>query len=147
MADNENRIGSQVRRYARVGRSMGGLAAKLAGERYLGIEINQGDHAQDLRAALGGLKGPLMKVAQILSTIPEALPKEYAQELSQLQADAPSMGPAFVKRRMMSELGPAWRSKFAEFDRQQHRRLLSARSIARPATRTTISPASCNIRT
>lgn len=118
MADNENGIGSQVRRYARVGRSMGGLAAKLAGERYLGIEINRDDHAQDLRAALGGLKGPLMKVAQILSTIPEALPKEYAQELSQLQADAPSMGPAFVKRRMMSELGPAWRSKFAEFERE-----------------------------
>jgi len=118
MADNENGIGSQVRRYARVGRSMGGLAAKLAGERYLGIEINRGDHAQELRTALGGLKGPLMKVAQILSTIPEALPKEYAQELSQLQADAPSMGPAFVKRRMMSELGPAWRSKFAEFERE-----------------------------
>lgn len=118
MADNENGIGSQVRRYARVGRSVGGLAARLAGERYLGIEINRDDHAQELRAALGGLKGPLMKVAQILSTIPEALPKEYAQELSQLQADAPSMGPAFVKRRMMSELGPAWRSKFAEFDRQ-----------------------------
>jgi predicted unusual protein kinase regulating ubiquinone biosynthesis (AarF/ABC1/UbiB family) len=117
MADNENGIGSQVRRYARVGRSMGGLAAKLAGERYLGIEINRDDHAQDLRAALGGLKGPLMKVAQILSTIPEALPKEYAQELSQLQADAPSMGPAFMKRRMMSELGPAWRGKFAEFER------------------------------
>lgn len=118
MADNENGIGSQVRRYARVGRSMGGLAAKLAGERYLGIEINRDDHARDLRAALGGLKGPLMKVAQILSTIPEALPVEYAQELSQLQADAPSMGPAFVKRRMMSELGPAWRSQFAEFERK-----------------------------
>ena len=55
MADNENGIGSQVRRYARVGRSMGGLAAKLAGERYLGIEINRDDHAQELRAALGGL--------------------------------------------------------------------------------------------
>ncbi|WP_416897883.1 MAG: ABC1 kinase family protein [Minwuia sp.] len=118
MADNENGIGSQVRRYARVGRSMGGLAAKLAGERYLGVKIDRDDHARELRAALGGLKGPLMKVAQILSTIPEALPKEYAQELAQLQADAPSMGPAFVKRRMVSELGPGWRKKFGEFERE-----------------------------
>ena len=105
-------------RYARVGRSVGGLAAKLAGERYLGMEIDRNVHAQDLRAALGGLKGPLMKVAQILSTIPEALPKEYAQELSQLQADAPAMGWAFVKRRMMTELGPGWQKQFASFERE-----------------------------
>ncbi|WP_417519029.1 ABC1 kinase family protein [Minwuia sp.] len=118
MADSENGLGTQMMRYARVGRSMGGLAAKMAGERYLGVKIDRDDHARDLRAALGGLKGPLMKVAQILSTIPEALPKEYAQELAQLQADAPSMGPAFVKRRMMSELGPAWRRKFDSFDRE-----------------------------
>jgi predicted unusual protein kinase regulating ubiquinone biosynthesis (AarF/ABC1/UbiB family) len=118
MADTENGFGSGLRRYARVGASMGGLAAKLAGERYLGVKIDRDDHARELRAALGGLKGPLMKVAQILSTIPEALPKEYAQELAQLQADAPSMGPAFVKRRMMSELGPAWRKRFASFERE-----------------------------
>ncbi|PJK29006.1 ABC1 kinase family protein [Minwuia thermotolerans] len=118
MANREDGFGSQVRRYARVGRSMSGLAAKLAGERYLGVKIDRDDHARELRAALGGLKGPLMKVAQILSTIPEALPKEYAQELAQLQADAPSMGPAFVKRRMTSELGPAWRKKFGAFERE-----------------------------
>lgn len=118
MAEREDGFGSQVRRYARVGRSVGGLAAKLAGERYLGVRIDRDDHARELRAALGGLKGPLMKVAQILSTIPEALPKEYAQELSQLQADAPSMGWAFVKRRMMSELGPGWRKRFGEFERE-----------------------------
>ena len=118
MADREDGFGSQVMRYARVGRSMSGLAAKLAGERYLGVKIDRDDHARELRAALGGLKGPLMKVAQILSTIPEALPKEYAQELAQLQADAPSMGWAFVKRRMTSELGPGWRKKFDSFERE-----------------------------
>ena len=42
--------------------------------------------------ALGGLKGPWMKVAQLLATIPGALPREYAAELSQLQADAPGDG-------------------------------------------------------
>ena len=47
-----------------------------------------------------------MKVAQIMSTIPDALPKEYVPELAQLQANAPPMGWPFVKRRMASELGP-----------------------------------------
>ena len=35
-------------------------------------------NAAALAAALGGLKGPIMKVAQLLATIPEALPAEYA---------------------------------------------------------------------
>ena len=58
-----------------------------------------------------------MKVAQILSTIPDALPAEYADELASLQADAPSMGWLFVKRRMAAELGADWQSQFAEFNR------------------------------
>jgi len=64
------------------------------------------------------LKGPLMKVAQILATIPDAVPKEYAMELAQLQSDAPSMGWPFVKRRMASELGCDWEAKFKSFDHE-----------------------------
>ena len=110
--------GGRLRRYAKVTSAMGGLAARLAGERYLGIKINREQHASDLRAALGGLKGPLMKVAQILATIPDALPKEYVNELSHLQADAPSMGWLFVKRRMKAELGENWLTYFKVFDKQ-----------------------------
>ena len=110
--------GGRIRRYAKVTSAMGGLAARLAGERYLGIKINREQHASDLRAALGGLKGPLMKVAQILATIPDALPKEYVNELSHLQADAPSMGWLFVKRRMKAELGENWLTYFNNFDKQ-----------------------------
>ena len=110
--------GGRLRRYAKVTSAMGGLAARLAGERYLGIKINREQHASDLRAALGGLKGPLMKVAQILATIPDALPKEYVNELSHLQADAPSMGWLFVKRRMKAELGEDWSTHFKVFDKQ-----------------------------
>lgn len=107
-----------MRRYVRAGTAVGGLAARVAGERYLGLKIDREQHAADLKAALGGLKGPLMKVAQILSTIPDALPKEYARELSQLQANAPAMGWPFVKRRMATELGAGWQGKFAHFDRE-----------------------------
>ena len=120
MADSEERssIGGRLRRYAQVTSTMSGLAARLAGERYLGIELDRGKHANQLREALGSLKGPLMKVAQILSTIPDALPKEYAEELAALQADAPSMGWLFVKRRMRSELGDGWEDKFESFDKK-----------------------------
>ena len=117
----ESTLAGRVRRYAQVSTAVGGLAARLAGERYLGINVDRTRHAADLKAALGGLKGPLMKVAQILSTIPDALPKEYVQELAQLQANAPAMGWPFVKRRMASELGPDWQAKFGSFEREAAR--------------------------
>lgn len=115
MTERDTPLG-RVRRYARVGASVGGLAARLGAERMLGVKMDRGRHAADLRAALGGLKGPLMKVAQIMSTIPDALPKEYVQELAQLQANAPAMGQAFVKRRMVAELGPQWQARFKSFE-------------------------------
>jgi len=59
-----------------------------------------------------------MKVAQMLATIPEALPQAYASELLQLQHNAPSMGWPFVRRRMASELGALWADNFATFERE-----------------------------
>ena len=117
----DNRLGGRVRRYAQVSSRVGRLAASFAGARYLGVSLNRERHAKELRHALGGLKGPLMKVAQLLSTIPDALPAEYAAELRQLQANAPSMGWLFVKRRMAMELGSSWLEKFESFDRQAAR--------------------------
>src|SRR5499427_7718613 len=116
MPNEENSLSGRVRRYAQVSTAMGGLAARLAGERYLGLSLDRGRHAAELKAALGGIKGPLMKVAQLLATIPDALPNEYVQELVQLQANAPSMGWPFVKRRMASELGPDWQTRFKSFE-------------------------------
>src|SRR3974390_3140757 len=106
----------RLRRYAQVGNSVGGLAARVAGARLLGLDRDDSKYAGELTTALGGLKGPIMKVAQLLSTIPEALPAEYARELQQLQSAAPPMGPAFVKRRMTAELGPDWASRFGSFE-------------------------------
>lgn len=119
MKDTErNTLGGRVKRYAKVTGAVGGLAARVAGERYLGIKLDKDTHASELREALGGLKGPLMKVAQILATIPDALPKEYTNQLVQLQADAPSMGWLFVKRRMSRELGAGWQAKFGSFEHE-----------------------------
>ena len=117
MSDDSGSLGGQLRRYARVGGAVGGLAANYAGRRLLGRKIEHDAHARELAAAVGGLKGPLMKVAQILATIPDALPSAYAEELRQLQADAPSMGWPFVRRRMAGELGPDWPKRFRGFER------------------------------
>ncbi len=119
MADQEeNSIGGRLKRYARVGAAVGGLGVRFGAGRLFGMEVDKGKHAAELTAALGGLKGPLMKVAQLLSTIPDALPDEYVKELIQLQSNAPSMGWPFVKRRMAAELGPDWEKKFKQFDRE-----------------------------
>lgn len=115
--DNDG-IGGRIKRYAKVSTSMAGLAGRLAGQRYLGWDIQKDEHAQELTKALAGLKGPLMKMGQILATIPEALPPEYAKAFQQLQSDAPPMGWPFVRRRMRAELGADWQSKFAHFDRE-----------------------------
>ncbi|MEO0670510.1 MAG: AarF/ABC1/UbiB kinase family protein [Pseudomonadota bacterium] len=116
MTTEDNRLSARARRYVRVGGQVGGVAARVASQRLFGLQTDDAKEAAALAKALGGLKGPLMKVAQLLSTIPEALPAEYARELAQLQSDAPPMGPAFVKRRMVAELGPDWRQKFQSFD-------------------------------
>src|SRR6266567_3957670 len=117
MSDEErNRFTARAARYARVGANMGGVAARIVGARLLGLTLDRGKNAIELAAALGGLKGPIMKVAQLLATIPDALPPEYAAELMKLQSEAPPMGWAFVKRRMAAELGPHWQKKFLEFE-------------------------------
>jgi predicted unusual protein kinase regulating ubiquinone biosynthesis (AarF/ABC1/UbiB family) len=112
-----NRLTRRVTRYARVGASVGGVAARMAGARLLGRDLSDKRNAASLAAALGGLKGPLMKLAQMLATVPDLLPPEYAAELQKLQSAAPPMGPAFVARRMQAELGPNWERRFRSFDR------------------------------
>jgi len=114
----KNRLSARAKRYARVGVNVGGVAARVAANRALGRSPDHGRDALDLAAALGGLKGPIMKVAQLLATIPDAVPAAYADELMKLQSQAPPMGWSFVKRRMTAELGPDWQRRFKSFEHQ-----------------------------
>ena len=118
MAEESNRLTGRLKRYAKVSTGVGGQAAKFAGARLFGLSLDDQKNAAELAKSLGGLKGPLMKVAQLLATIPEALPAEYAAELQQLQSDAPPMGWPFVKRRMQAELGRGWQAKFSSFEKE-----------------------------
>lgn len=117
MDAERNRFSGRASRYAKVGGNVSGIAAKMIGARLFGGSIDHDKNAAEITKALGNLKGPLMKVAQLLSTIPDALPAEYAGELASLQSSAPPMGYPFVKRRMAAELGPDWLSRFRRFDK------------------------------
>jgi len=115
---SENSVGGRVKRYAQVSTGMGGFAARAAGGWLFGKDLTTEEYAAELRNALGGLKGPIMKLAQMAATIPDVLPEEFAAELAKLQSNAPAMGWPFVRRRMAAELGRDWKSKFASFDKE-----------------------------
>lgn len=116
--EHEGSLGSRVKRYAQVSTSLSGTAARMVAERFFGLTPDHGAQARILTAALGNLKGPIMKIAQMLATIPDAIPSEYTLEFLNLQADAPSMGWPFVRRRMASELGPQWQQAFKSFENE-----------------------------
>lgn len=118
-ADEEsNRLGRRMKRYAQVGAGVGGIAARVAGQRMFGLTPDNDKTARELKTALGGLKGPIMKVAQMLATVPDVVPPEFAAELSELQSAAPAMGWPFVKRRMRAELGAGWEARFKSFEHE-----------------------------
>ena len=113
-----NRLSARLGRTAKVGGNLSGAGLTFAANAMFGGDKGDERIARALAAALGKSKGPLMKVAQMVSTIPDFLPPEYAEELSQLQAQAPAMGWPFVRRRMRAELGADWQGRFSEFGKE-----------------------------
>ena len=117
-SDERDTLPGRIARVAKVGAGLSSAAATFGAHRLMSSDETDAKTAKALRAALGDVKGPLMKVAQLLATIPDALPEDYAAELATLQAHAPPMGWSFVKRRMRAELGAGWLERFAEFERE-----------------------------
>ncbi|HWA00602.1 MAG TPA: AarF/ABC1/UbiB kinase family protein [Caulobacterales bacterium] len=112
-----NRLSARIGRTANLGANLSGAAAVYGAARLFGGDQADAQIASALKLALGRSKGPAMKVAQMLASIPDLLPPEYAREMGSLMANAPAMGWPFVQRRMRAELGPDWESKFASFER------------------------------
>ncbi|HEX5777065.1 MAG TPA: AarF/UbiB family protein [Caulobacteraceae bacterium] len=111
-----NRLTGRAVRFAQVGAGLSGAAATFGVNALFGKGDIDARNARALKEALGQLKGPLMKVAQMVATVPDLLPPEFAEELAQLQTNAPPMGPGFVRRRMAAELGPDWQTRFSAFE-------------------------------
>jgi predicted unusual protein kinase regulating ubiquinone biosynthesis (AarF/ABC1/UbiB family) len=114
---SEDGFGRRLARFARVSAGLTGVAARGAGRRLTGTDVFSAKNAVDLTRVLGNLRGPVMKVAQFVATVPGVLPPDVAAPLLTLQASAPPMGAAFVRRRMEAELGKDWEKKFKSFDR------------------------------
>ncbi len=113
-----DRLSARMGRIATVGANAAGAGISAGLSRLFGGDEADRQIAIAIKAALGRTRGPLMKVAQIMATIPDLLPKEYAEELAQLQMNAPPMGWPFVQRRMRAELGADWASQFGSFERE-----------------------------
>ncbi len=118
MSDEETSFTRRLARFARVSAGLTGVAARGAGRRLTGTSMISAANAADLTRVLGNLRGPVMKAAQFIATVPGILPPEVVAPLLSLQSNAPPMGAAFVKRRMAAELGAEWEKKFKSFTRE-----------------------------
>ncbi len=118
--DNTDRFKTRLKRYMQVTSAAGKIGTKVALDKLLNPNGDQKELAIALKEILGHLKGPLMKIAQILATVPDMLPPEFIEEFTQLQANAPPMGWLFVKRRMATELGSKWQEYFRSFSKEAY---------------------------
>jgi hypothetical protein len=110
---------------------LGKLGLSLVGS-YLGYQVQNillGETGQPQRKArfhrqasrrvreeLGALKGPAMKLGQLLSLQNGILPEEGLLELANLQMQAPGMHPSLARVQFKSALGKYPEDVFREFD-------------------------------
>ena len=96
------------------GKRVGGRPAEIVAQ-----ELQQRTAEQIFRV-LGELKGGALKLGQALSIFEAALPPEiagpYRATLTRLQESAPPLPAATVHKVLAGDLGPDWRSEFADFD-------------------------------
>jgi predicted unusual protein kinase regulating ubiquinone biosynthesis (AarF/ABC1/UbiB family) len=109
-------VGMAGRAALGLGKRLGGRPAEIVAQ-----ELQQRTAEQIFRV-LGELKGGALKLGQALSIFEAALPPEiagpYRATLTKLQESAPPLPAATVHKVLAEDLGPDWRSNFAEFDDQ-----------------------------
>ena len=129
MAKDKDRLPGRLARTLK----MGLLGSKVGGS-YLGGKLadalrsaedkasaQTGRHvanAKRIVATMGELRGPMMKVGQLLSTHAEALPDEMAQLLAPLQTSAPPMSFESMREVVEADLGEPIDALFAEFSEE-----------------------------
>ena len=72
--------------------------------------------AEQVAAALGNMKGALMKLGQMASYLDQGLPAPVREALAELQADAPPMSAELAAQVVARELGAPPESVFEEWD-------------------------------
>ena len=74
--------------------------------------------AEQVFELLGGMKGAIMKLGQMLSLLADGLPEAYQQALRGLQQGAPPMAPHLVAEVVRAELGGLPERVFFEFSEE-----------------------------
>jgi predicted unusual protein kinase regulating ubiquinone biosynthesis (AarF/ABC1/UbiB family) len=116
-------------RLRRVGAAGAGLLARtaVAGVRKAGAGAQRREaidaatragNAAQVFDVLGELKGPFLKVGQLLAQQPGVLPDEYLRRLADLQRAAPPMHGSLARLQIRNELGRAPEEVFAAFERE-----------------------------
>jgi predicted unusual protein kinase regulating ubiquinone biosynthesis (AarF/ABC1/UbiB family) len=107
---------------ATLGSTLGGkyLGGRLVGRfRRTGVAEDSGrrrlDQLRQVVTTMNELRGPLMKVGQLLSTHAEALPSEYAAILQSVQDQAPPMSWSTIRQVIERDLGGPVEELFEEF--------------------------------
>ena len=89
------------------------LRSRRAGEEELDeFHVHTAEQVFEL---LGGMKGAIMKLGQMLSVVADGLPEVYQQALRGLQQSAPPMAPSLVAHVIRAELGQPPERAFFEF--------------------------------
>lgn len=120
------------RRSARIGGLAARQAVKYAGtrtanrsrsapRRQLAMERRHLEAADQILAVLGTMKGPVMKIGQLLSFVdlgflPDDVRPQFQQRLAALQAAAPAVPFSRIEPVLVADLGGPVREVFASFD-------------------------------
>lgn len=115
---DQDHLLNKIKRIAHVTGTVGSVATRMIVHSKTPFKTDNAEYAEILKKTLSQMKGPFMKVAQFLATIPDALPQEYADAFLELQSQATPMGELFVQRRMNGELGENWKEHFQDFNLQ-----------------------------
>ncbi|MBA4249983.1 MAG: ABC transporter ATP-binding protein [Candidatus Puniceispirillum sp.] len=113
---DQDHLMDKIKRIAHVTSTMGSVATRFVAHSKTPFKTDNLEYAAVLTKTLSKMKGPFMKVAQFLATIPDALPQEYADAFMELQSQATPMGELFVQRRLKNEFGEHWKNNFKEFN-------------------------------
>ena len=124
---NNGEQSGAVARGFRLGKLGFSLMGSYMGYQVQNLLLGEGERAQRqarfqqrasrrVREELGVLKGPAMKLGQLLSMQTEILPEEALQELATLQMQAPGMHATLARAQFKSSLGKFPEEMFRKFD-------------------------------
>lgn len=146
MASGDTPLGRALRMAALSAGVSGSYVGYLVQRAFLGEDARErkrkATHARAGRRVaqqLGALRGPPMKLGQLLSLQTDLLPEEALAELATLQTQAPGMHPSLVRAQFTSSVGRAPEAVFDAFEEtpfaaaslgQVHRAVLKGETVA-----------------